>query len=75
MKHREFTNLANPGAVVVSTTGYIQFNGKSFVGDCETTTDIPGHFYRTDSTKRNNLLIEGMRGGLIRPARYPVSLP
>ena len=62
MNRRKFTNLASLSALAVSTTGFIQFNGKSYVGDCETTTDILGPFYRPDSPKRTNLVIEGMPG-------------
>jgi protocatechuate 3,4-dioxygenase beta subunit len=47
-------------------------DGEKYVGDCETTTDILGPFYRPDSPVRNNLILEGQTGnpvelsGLIR---------
>ena len=62
MKRREFTKLASFSAVAVSTSGFIQFNGKSYEGDCETTTDILGPFYRPDSPTRSNLIIDGVPG-------------
>lgn len=65
MKRREFTKLASLSAVAVSTTGFILFNGKSYGGDCETTTDILGPFYRPDSPIRNNLIIDGALGGVV----------
>lgn len=65
MKRRKFTKLAGLSAVALSTTGFIKFNGKSYEGDCETTTDILGPFYRPDSPERNNLVIAGMPGDIV----------
>jgi len=65
MKRREFTKLASLSAVAVSTTGFIQFNGNSYGGDCETTTDILGPFYRPDSPTRSNLIIDGAPGDIV----------
>ena len=65
MKRREFTKLAGLSAVAVSTTGFIQFNGESYVGDCETTTDILGPFYRPGSPTRSNLIIDGTLGDIV----------
>lgn len=65
MKRRAFTKLATLSAVAVSTSGFIRFNGKSFEGDCETTTDILGPFYRPDSPVRDNLIIEGAPGEIV----------
>jgi len=64
MKRRKFTKLAGISAVAISTTGFIQFNGESYGGDCETTTDILGPFYRPDSPVRNNLVIDGAPGDI-----------
>ena len=64
MKRREFAKLTGLGAVAISTTGFIQFNGRSFEGNCETTTDILGPFYRPDSPERSNLVIAGAPGDL-----------
>jgi protocatechuate 3,4-dioxygenase beta subunit len=46
----------------MSTTGFIRFDGERYVGDCETTSDILGPFYRPDSPLRNNLVISGEKG-------------
>ncbi len=65
MKRRDFAKITALSAVALSTTGFIRFNGESFVGDCETTTDILGPFYRPDSPVRNNLVIKGAPGDLV----------
>lgn len=65
MKRRDFTKITALGAVALSTTGFIRFNGESFEGDCETTTDILGPFYRPDSPVRDNLVIKGAPGELV----------
>lgn len=65
MKRREFTKLTGLSVIAISTTGFIKFNGKSYEGDCETTTDILGPFYRPDSPERENLVIAGMPGDLV----------
>lgn len=65
MKRRTFTKLTGLSAIALSTTGFIKFNGKSYVGDCETTTDILGPFYRPDSPIRDNLVVNGMPGDLV----------
>jgi len=65
MKRRAFTKLTGLSAIAISTTGFIKFNGSSFEGDCETTSDILGPFYRPDSPVRDNLAISGMPGDLI----------
>lgn len=65
MKRRAFTKLAGLSAMAITTTGFIKFNGESYVGDCETTTDILGPFYRPDSPVRDNLVVQGMPGDLV----------
>ena len=57
MERRTFIRNTALCAVAVSASGFIRFDGFSYVGDCETTTDILGPFYRPDSPARNNLLI------------------
>lgn len=64
MKRRTFTKIAGLSAVAATTTGFIKFNGHSYVGDCETTSDILGPFYRPNSPVRNNLVIEEEAGVL-----------
>jgi len=65
MKRRTFTKLTGLSAIALSTTGFIKFNGESYVGDCETTTDILGPFYRPNSPVRDNLVVKGMPGDLV----------
>ena len=65
MKRREFTKIAGLSAVAVTTTGFVYLNGQSYRGDCETTTDILGPFYRPDSPIRNNLVIDDEPGHII----------
>jgi catechol 1,2-dioxygenase len=65
MKRREFIATTALTAVAVSASGFIRFDGKTFEGDCETTTDILGPFYRPDSPVRNNLRIPGDSGALV----------
>ena len=62
MKRREFITATTLTAIAVSTSGFILFNGNNFEGDCETTTDILGPFYRPDNPIRNNLRIPGDTG-------------
>ena len=62
MQRRDFIKITSLSAVAVSASGFIRFDGKQYVGDCETTTDILGPFYRPDSPVRNNLVIKGQPG-------------
>jgi len=62
MKRRTFIKSVSFCAIAVSTYGFIRFDGNNYVGDCETTTDILGPFYRPGSPVRNNLLIKGEPG-------------
>jgi protocatechuate 3,4-dioxygenase beta subunit len=62
MSRRVFIRNTVLSAIAVSTNGFIRFDGDHFVGDCETTSDILGPFYRPGSPIRNNLLIPGQPG-------------
>jgi catechol 1,2-dioxygenase len=57
MQRRSFLRDTALGAVAISASGFISFNGTKYVGDCETTTDILGPFYRPGSPVRTNLVI------------------
>jgi len=48
--------------MAVSVNGFIRFNGTGYEGDCETTTDILGPFYRPNAPLRNNLLVKNAAG-------------
>ena len=65
MKRREFTKLTGLSIIAISTTGFISFNGETYVGDCETTSDILGPFYRPDSPVRENLVIKDLPGEIV----------
>ncbi len=62
MQRRIFIKNMAISALAVSAFGFIRFDGNHFTGDCETTSDILGPFYRPNSPKRNNLLIPGEKG-------------
>lgn len=65
MKRRHFIKNTAFAAVAISTTGFIRFDGEHYTGDCETTSDILGPFYRPGSPLRGNLLISGEKGTLL----------
>ena len=65
MQRREFIKNTTLCAVAVSATGFISFDGQKYIGDCETTSDILGPFYRPNSPVRTNLVINGAKGDLI----------
>ena len=62
MQRRSFIRNTALGAIAISTPGFIYFNGKQYVGDCETTSDILGPFYRPNSPVRNNFIVKGQPG-------------
>ncbi|HKO82225.1 MAG TPA: hypothetical protein VJU78_17575 [Chitinophagaceae bacterium] len=65
MKRRAFIKDTAFCAVAVSAVGYIRFNGENFEGDCETTTDILGPFYRPDAPVRSNMRLKNVPGQLV----------
>lgn len=65
MQRRTFIKNTALSAVAVSASGFVHFDGNRYVGDCETTTDILGPFYRPDSPLRNNLEIIGEPGSRV----------
>ncbi|MEP7110225.1 MAG: hypothetical protein ABI760_19675 [Ferruginibacter sp.] len=65
MQRRSFIKNTALCAVAVSSSGFIRFDGNQYSGDCETTTDILGPFYRPGSPVRNNLVLQGAKGNLI----------
>ena len=62
MQRRTFIKNTALCAIAVSATGFIRFDGKRYVGDCETTSDVLGPFYRPDSPVRQSLVIKGEKG-------------
>ena len=65
MERRTFIKNTSLFAIAISTTGFIRFDGDHYIGDCETTSDVLGPFYRPDSPIRNNLTIIGDLGEAI----------
>ena len=65
MKRRVFITNTVLSAIAVSAYSFVSFDGKRFVGDCESTSDILGPYYRPNSPVRNNLVIKGQPGNLL----------
>lgn len=65
MQRRSFIKNSALAVVAISASGFISFENDHFVGDCETTTDILGPFYRPNSPVRNILNIKGETGEAI----------
>ena len=66
MKRRDFFVNTVLSAIAISTTGFVRFDGKRYVGDCATTSDVLGPFYRPDSPIRKSLVIAGEKGNPIK---------
>jgi catechol 1,2-dioxygenase len=62
MQRRKFIKDTTFTAMAITAAGYIRFNGTNYVGDCETTTDILGPFYRPDAPVRSDMRIAGDKG-------------
>ena len=62
MKRRTFVKHSSITAFSVAAFGAIHWNGKSFEGDTETTTDILGPFYRPGAPMRSDLIPKGSSG-------------
>jgi protocatechuate 3,4-dioxygenase beta subunit len=65
MQRRTFIKDTALTAMAVSAAGFIRFNGNNFEGDCETTTDILGPFYRPDAPVRSDMRIKNDKGQLV----------
>ena len=62
MNRRKFVKNSTLTAFGMAAFGSINWNGKSFEGDNETTSDILGPFYRPGSPMRSNLIPPGSTG-------------
>ena len=62
MKRRTFIKTSALGILAISVPGFIRFNGEKYVGDCETTTDVLGPFYRPNAPVRSDLIIKDAPG-------------
>ncbi len=66
MNRKEFLLKSSISVFGVSTIGtIIQQADGTFNGDCETTNDILGPFYRADAPMRSDLTTEGLKGARI----------
>src|ERR671912_3021055 len=65
MKRRSFIKKSSLVAISVSAFGGIHWNGKNFVGDTPTTTDILGPFYRPGAPMRSNIIPPGSKGEVL----------
>jgi protocatechuate 3,4-dioxygenase beta subunit len=66
MKRRDFIINTGLSVIAISASSFIKFDGKHYTGDCETTSDILGPYYRPNSPVRNNLVVKGEKGTLIQ---------
>lgn len=62
MDRKKFLITASLAAFSLSTFGQIAKKGEHFEGDCDTTNDILGPFYRADAPARADLTFEGLEG-------------
>ena len=66
MKRRKFVYAAGLSAISVSIFGHVVPTKKgAFTGDCETSNDILGPFYRADAPFKTDLTYAGMEGTVI----------
>lgn len=62
MERRTFIKNSTLTVLSISAFGALSWNGKNFVGDTPTTTDILGPFYRPGSPLRTNLRLANSNG-------------
>lgn len=62
MKRRIFLKNSTLFAVAISASGFIRLDDDHYMGDCETTTDILGPFYRPNAPLRNDMRIANAKG-------------
>ena len=65
MNRKKFLITASLAAFSVSTFGQTKRLNNIFTGDCDTTNDILGPFYRPNAPTRQNLLSEGLSGTIV----------
>ncbi len=65
MKRRNFLYSSSLIAISAGVFGKIKWDGKTFVGDDPTTTDILGPFYRPGAPFRTNLVEKGTKGQIL----------
>lgn len=65
MNRKEFLIAGSLTAFSVSVFGKVQATSNDFTGDCETTNDILGPFYRADAPLRNDLTAKDLKGTVV----------
>lgn len=65
MNRKEFLTSASLAAFSISCFGTVTKNENHFEGDCDTTNDILGPFYRPDAPTRYDLTEKGLQGSVI----------
>jgi len=67
MNRRKFITNSSLTAIGMTTLGKVlQKSDGQFEGDCATTNDILGPFYRPDAPLRSDLTYEGIKGSIIQ---------
>ena len=62
MDRKKFLITASLAACSVSVFGQTKRLNNIFLGDCETTNDILGPFYRPNAPTRQNMIFKGAFG-------------
>lgn len=65
MDRKKFLTTASLAAFSISAFGKVENSDNGYFGDCETTNDILGPFYRPNAPTRYDLTEEGLRGSVI----------
>lgn len=65
MDRKKFLMTTGLAAFSISAFGSVKKLDHVFAGDCETTNDILGPFYRPNAPTRQNLTSEGLKGSTI----------
>ena len=65
MNRKEFLMTSALAAFSISACGNVKRKEDHFEGDCDTTNDILGPFYRADAPTQYNMIGEGLEGSAI----------
>lgn len=65
MDRKKFLVTASLTAFSISVFGRTKWSNNQFIGDCDTTNDILGPFYRPDAPLRQDLTVEDIEGAII----------
>ena len=65
MDRKKFINTLSLAAFSVAACGNVKRIDNQFRGDCDTTNDILGPFYRPDAPERDDLTFKGLKGSVI----------